>query len=73
MPTSALKPLANPEGELYGINSQSSGRYVTFGGGFPIFCGDEVIGAIGVSGGSVEEDEMVARAGLKIITEGSEF
>ncbi|HQA59680.1 MAG TPA: heme-binding protein [Tepidanaerobacteraceae bacterium] len=46
---------------------------MTFGGGFPIFCGDEVIGAIGVSGGSVEEDEMVARAGLKIITEGSEF
>lgn len=71
MPTSALNPLANPQGELFGINTQSSGRYVTFGGGFPIFCGDEVIGAIGVSGGTVEEDEIVAKAGLKIITEGS--
>lgn len=72
LPTSDLNKLANPGGELFGINTQNSGRYVTFGGGIPIFCGNEVIGAIGVSGGTVEEDETVAKAGLKIITEGSE-
>ncbi|NLZ53673.1 MAG: cob(I)yrinic acid a,c-diamide adenosyltransferase [Thermoanaerobacteraceae bacterium] len=71
MPTSALSTLAIPESELYGINTQSDGRYVTFGGGIPICCGNEVIGAIGVRGGTVREDETVANAGLKILTEGS--
>ena len=37
---------------------------MTFGGGFPIIDGDRIIGAIGVSGGSVAEDESVAQAGL---------
>ena len=39
-------------------------RLVVFGGGFPVEVDGEVIGAIGVSGGSVEEDEQCAEAGL---------
>lgn len=70
MPTSKLSSLAKPDGELFGINSQNAGRYVTFGGGYPVFSGSEVIGAIGVSGGNVAQDEAVAKAGLKILTEG---
>jgi ATP:cob(I)alamin adenosyltransferase len=71
LPTSALDTLARPEGELFGVNTLNDGRYVTFGGGVPVFYGNDVIGAIGVSGGTVQEDEKVAKAGLKIITEGS--
>ncbi|MCK9515435.1 MAG: heme-binding protein [Ottowia sp.] len=39
-------------------------RIVTFGGGLPVRDGDALIGGIGVSGGSAEEDETCARAGL---------
>lgn len=40
---------------------------VTFGGGLPIFEGEDVIGAIGVSGGSEEEDVLCAQAGVDAI------
>ncbi len=39
-------------------------RLVIFGGGIPIQQDDQVIGGIGVSGGSEEQDELCAKAGL---------
>jgi uncharacterized protein GlcG (DUF336 family) len=42
-------------------------RIVVFGGGLPIRHGDALIGGIGVSGGSAEQDEQCARAGLEAI------
>lgn len=39
-------------------------RIATFGGGLPIRVGDRVVGGIGVSGGSVEQDVACAQAGL---------
>ena len=39
-------------------------RLVIFGGGYPIKVGDQVVGAIGVSGGHYSQDMEVARAGL---------
>lgn len=42
-------------------------RIVTFGGGLPIRIGGVVVGAIGVSGGSVEQDIECAQAGLDAI------
>ena len=42
-------------------------RLVVFGGGLPIVVDGEVVGAIGVSGASEEEDEVCARAGLAAI------
>jgi uncharacterized protein GlcG (DUF336 family) len=39
-------------------------RLVIFGGGFPISVGDQVVGAIGVSGGHYSQDVEVAEAGL---------
>lgn len=41
-------------------------RLVIFGGGFPIKVGDQIIGGIGVSGGSAEEDMACAQAGLAV-------
>ncbi|WBP96398.1 heme-binding protein [Mycolicibacterium neoaurum] len=62
-PTSALMPLAQPGAELYGLE-QTSGGLVIFGGGIPLVVGDVVVGAIGVSAGSVEQDVTVAEAGV---------
>lgn len=65
METAALSPLAAPGGPLYGINTTNRGRIVPFGGGLPIYLNDIIVGAIGVSGGSVEKDIEVARAGVE--------
>lgn len=42
-------------------------RLVIFGGGVPIRVGDDLIGGVGVSGGSAEEDEICALAGISKI------
>lgn len=67
IPTHVLATLSQPGQSLYGINTTNSGRIVVFGGGFPIKIGDQVVGAIGVSGGSNEQDMEVAQAGLAAV------
>jgi uncharacterized protein GlcG (DUF336 family) len=62
-PTRALMPLVQPGAELYGLE-QTSGGMVIFGGGIPLVKDDVVVGAIGVSAGSVEQDCTVAQAGV---------
>ncbi|WP_309626337.1 heme-binding protein [Methylibium sp.] len=42
-------------------------RLVVFGGGVPIYAGPQLVGGIGVSGGSAEQDAACARAGLAAI------
>lgn len=67
MSTDAAAPLAKEDGQLFGIASCDKGRMVVFGGGFPIFEDGKIIGGIGVSGGSVDEDMSVAKAGLSVL------
>ncbi|WP_336364625.1 GlcG/HbpS family heme-binding protein [Halalkalicoccus salilacus] len=69
MPTDEIGEAAQPGASLFGIGNTNDGRIVTFGGGFPIESDGDVIGAIGVSGGSPEEDMAVARAGLDAFEE----
>ena len=64
LPTDKLGELSQPGAMLYGL--QNVGRMVVFGGGYPLKAGDKVIGAIGVSGGSVDEDTACAKAGLAV-------
>jgi uncharacterized protein GlcG (DUF336 family) len=64
MPTKDLAPLAQPGGPLYGIEASNSGRLIVFAGGIPLVSGSRVVGAIGVSGGTVEQDQEVAEAGV---------
>jgi uncharacterized protein GlcG (DUF336 family) len=64
MPTKDLAPLAQPGGSLYGIEASNRGRVIVFAGGIPLVSGSRVVGAIGVSGGSVEQDQEVAEAGV---------
>ncbi len=63
MPTGEIGKLSQPGGPLYQIEV-SNGGLISFPGGVPIKSADgTVIGAIGVSGSSVENDHAVAAAG----------
>jgi uncharacterized protein GlcG (DUF336 family) len=63
MNTGEIGKLSQPGGPLYGIE-HSNGGLITFPGGIPLKdASGTVIGAIGVSGSSVENDHMVAAAG----------
>jgi uncharacterized protein GlcG (DUF336 family) len=67
MPTGDLGQASQPGGSLYNIE-HSNGGLITFPGGIPIKDGTgEIIGAIGVSGSTVENDHIVAEAGLSAI------
>ncbi|QKY16871.1 heme-binding protein [Halorubrum sp. CBA1229] len=64
--TEAIHEASQPGESLYGIGNTNDGRIVTFGGGFPLEVDDgTVVGGVGVSGGSVDEDMTVARAGVE--------
>ena len=63
MTSADLGAEAQPGKSLYGIEASNDGRLIVFGGGIPLKDGDEVVGAIGVSGGTVDQDEEVAEAG----------
>ncbi|MDW7669696.1 MAG: cob(I)yrinic acid a,c-diamide adenosyltransferase [Bacillota bacterium] len=60
MPTHELYELAQPGKPLYGIEATNQGKIVLFGGGYPLKIDDKIVGAIGISGGSVEEDMEIA-------------
>ena len=64
MPTQQAAALCQPGASLYGLNTTNQCRIVIFGGGIPIEENGKIIGAIGVSGGAVEDDVAVAEAGL---------
>jgi uncharacterized protein GlcG (DUF336 family) len=51
--------------EFFGIDASNEGRVMIFAGGIPLTRDDKVVGAIGVSGGSGEQDQAVAEAGAK--------
>jgi uncharacterized protein GlcG (DUF336 family) len=67
--TDRLSALAQPGGELFGIQHSHNGRVVVFGGGIPIQFQGQAIGAIGVSGGTVAEDVAIAEAGAEILAD----
>src|SRR5215208_1453897 len=64
MSTLELVDLTQPEQPLFGLNTTNDGRIVIFAGGIPLKRDDEIVGAIGVSGGTVEQDQEVAEAGV---------
>jgi uncharacterized protein GlcG (DUF336 family) len=63
MPTGEIGKLSQPGGSLYNIEHSNNGL-ITFPGGIPLKnAAGEIIGAIGVSGSTVEDDHTVAEAG----------
>lgn len=68
MNTGEIGKLSQPGGSLFNIE-HSNGGLISFPGGIPIKnSNDEIIGAIGVSGSTVEDDQVVAEAGVKAIS-----
>ncbi len=64
MPTGELGKLSQPGGSLYNIEHSNNGL-ITFPGGIPLKNRrGEIIGAIGISGSTVEDDHAVAEAGV---------
>src|ERR1700734_172917 len=50
-------------GQFFGIHVSNHGRVMVFAGGIPLKRNEKIVGAVGVSGGSGEQDHMVAEAG----------
>jgi uncharacterized protein GlcG (DUF336 family) len=74
MSTSTLKPLAQPGGSLYGIQFTNNGKIVIFGGGEPLYSSSgKIIGGLGVSGGSEEQDTFLAEYGRRIFENNIRF
>ena len=66
MPTGEIGKLSQPGGSLWQIEESNNGL-ITFPGGVPIKVGDTIIGAVGVSGSTVENDHAVAEAGAAAV------
>ena len=64
MPTGELPALVQPGTEFYGYDSVAGGRMIVFAGGEPLEIGGVLVGAVGVSGGSAEQDARAAAAGV---------
>ena len=62
--TSDLARLAQPGKPLFGIQESNAGKVVIFSGGIPIISSGNIIGAVGASAGTVEQDIAVAEAAL---------
>lgn len=62
--TAVLAALAQPGQPLFGIHQSNSGKVVIFGGGIPVVVDQTIVGAVGTSAGTVEQDVAVAEAAI---------
>ena len=69
MSTKKLSALAAPGGSLYGIQHTNGGRIVIFGGGDTLEAHGVILGGIGVSGGSEEQDTALSAYGKRLFDE----
>ena len=61
--TKELATMSQPGEPLYGIQESNDGKVIIFAGGIPLTRDGRIVGAIGVSGGTVSQDQDVAEAG----------
>lgn len=71
MSTADLAPAVQPGGPFYGLSGSHGLPYIPFGGGRPLRVADAVVGAIGVGGGTPEQDDEVAAAGVDALEKAS--
>ena len=67
MSTMELSRIAQPGGTFYGVDKMDGGKIVIFGGGVPLVHEGMIIGGLGVSGGTGEEDHHLAEYGLSVL------
>ena len=67
LPTHMYGENVSPGGPLFGINHSNGGKFTTIGGGLPIEIDGQLVGAIGCSTGTPDEDRQVAQAGVDAV------
>ena len=70
MSTAKLSELAGPGQPLYGIQHTNEGKIVIFGGGEVLKINGKIAGALGVSGGTLEQDTFLAAYGKEVFEQG---
>lgn len=70
MATADIRPLVEPGQPLYPLLSAEGGRYVAFGGGIPIWNDGVLVMALGVSGGTPDEDAAIAAEAIQAVKSG---
>lgn len=69
MSTMELSKIAQPGGTFYGVDKLDGGKIVIFGGGILLKSGNTIIGGLGISGGTGEEDHSLAEYGQSVLNE----
>ncbi|MFC6169931.1 GlcG/HbpS family heme-binding protein [Loigolactobacillus jiayinensis] len=69
-PTMQIGPDIQPGGPLYEMSGNLDGRLVSFSGGIPLTWNDKIVGAVGVSGGLVEEDQLICETAVNAFFKG---
>lgn len=64
MPTRDLGPVVQPGAEFYGYDALAGGRMIVFAGGMPLERAGVLVGAVGVSGGTTDQDQQAAEAAV---------
>ncbi|MDF1590363.1 MAG: heme-binding protein [Desulfobacterales bacterium] len=62
--TRAYGEVGRAGGPAFGIHTSNGGRFMLIAGGLPIFWDDQIVGGMGCSSGTPDQDEEVARAGI---------
>lgn len=62
--TRAYGEISVPGKPAFGINTSNQGKFSIVAGGLPLFAGDHIVGGIGCSSGTPDQDEEVAQAGV---------
>ena len=58
--------VSGPGQPAFGINTSHQGKFMIVAGGLPIFADDYIVGGVGCSSGTPDQDEIVARAGIEL-------
>ncbi len=64
-PTHEDNEMCQPGSPVFGIHTSSGGRFSIVGGGYPVVVRGAVVGAVGLSGGAIEQDMECSEAALK--------
>ena len=64
--TKELGQNSQPGDQFFGINVSNQNRVMIFAGGIPLKVGGQIVGAVGVSGGSGDQDQAVAEAAAAV-------
>jgi uncharacterized protein GlcG (DUF336 family) len=62
--TRAYGEVSGPGGPAFGIHVSNQGRFMIVAGGVPLFVDEQIVGGVGCSSGTPDQDEVVAQAGI---------